>query len=78
MITMLYCLWQARNDARESKVIADPRTITLRVCAAVQDWKNVQKPRRDTAAKPTEHCLSPDDGWVKVNADGAFRTADAT
>jgi len=78
MFTMLYFLWQARNEARDSQILEDPRSVARRTTASVEEWKNVQQPKISALAKPFEHWLKPDQNWIKINTDGAFRVADAT
>jgi hypothetical protein len=41
MFTMIYNLWQARNDARETKQMQDPKTIVLRTAAALEEWRGL-------------------------------------
>jgi ribonuclease HI len=65
-----------RNDARESKKMIDPQVIARRMVAAVEDWKEIQKPKMSTVAKPCERWINPDPGWLKVNVHGAYRAAD--
>jgi ribonuclease HI len=68
----VYNLWLARNDARESRKIEDPKSIVQKSVAGVEKWMNIHctaKPK----AKVVEHWLPPPIGWSKVNIDGAFR-----
>lgn len=74
--TMIYNLWQARNDAREKKMLVDPKTVAMRTVAAVEECRNIQTPQNVATAKPKERWLPPDPRWRKVNADGAFRAAE--
>lgn len=72
-----YNIWQARNDARESQLIADPNSVVLKTAAALEEWKEANKTCSQVAgAKPSEHWLRPEPGWVKVNADGAYHSAE--
>jgi ribonuclease HI len=74
---VIYNLWQARNDARESQLIADPTSVVLKTAAALEEWKEVHKISSHAAgAKPSEQWLRPELGWVKVNADVAYHSAD--
>jgi hypothetical protein len=43
MFTMMYKLWLARNDARESKLIDDPKAIATRTVFAVEEWRSIQQ-----------------------------------
>jgi hypothetical protein len=73
----IYNIWQAGNDARESQLIADPSSVVLKMAAALEEWREVHKTSSQAAAaKPSEHWLRPEPGWVKVNADGAYHLAD--
>jgi hypothetical protein len=71
----LYNLWSARNDAREHGVIADPVSIVRRSVEGVTKWWNIHHPNKLKSPSVKEHWLYPDVGWLKVNADGAFRDA---
>jgi hypothetical protein len=71
-------LWLARNDARETKQIEDPRAIAEKAKAAVEEWAAVHVKTPSSNIRSVEHWLCPEPGWVKVNADGAFRTADSS
>jgi hypothetical protein len=75
---MIYHLWLARNDARETQSIADSRTIVSRLVASVEEWKSIQNPPRQKAPTSKEHWLPPEENWVKVNTDGAFHLASRT
>jgi hypothetical protein len=72
ILMMVYNLWLARNDARESRKIEDPKSIVQKSVAGVEKWMNIHctaKPK----AKVVEHWLPPPIGWSKVNVDSAFR-----
>jgi hypothetical protein len=73
---MVYGLWLSRNDARESKVMEDPRTLVSRTVALLEEWQSLQNPGNAGSARLVEHCRPPDTGWFKINIDGAFQTAD--
>jgi hypothetical protein len=75
---LIYKLWLARNDARETKQIEDPRAIVEKAKAAVEEWSAVHVKTPSSNIRSVEHWLSPEPGRVKVNADGAFRTADSS
>jgi hypothetical protein len=73
----IYNIWQARNDARESQLIADPNSVVPKTATSLEEWREVHKTSSPAAgAKPFEHWLRLEPGWVKVNADGAYHSAD--
>jgi hypothetical protein len=74
-ITMLYNLWIARNDARETKKLAYLKSVAMKTIAGVEEWHNLHAPSTTMSAKQKERWLVPDYGWCKVNADGAFHSA---
>jgi hypothetical protein len=39
--TMLYNLWQARNDASETQNLKDPKSIAQQTCFAVEEWNGI-------------------------------------
>jgi hypothetical protein len=49
----------------------------MRATAAVEEWRSLRNPVAAVTGKPTEHWLPPAEGWLKVNTDGAFKTADS-
>jgi ribonuclease HI len=73
---MVYNLWMARNDARETKRMGDPRSIVRRSMEEMQEWLDVHHKPMVSSASRGEHWLPPEEDWVKANADGAFRSAD--
>jgi ribonuclease HI len=77
MITMLYNLWQARNDARESQKLADPKSVATRTVAGIEEWKSAQTVAPSVSVNLNEHWLKPDWDWVKINTDGAYRASEA-
>jgi hypothetical protein len=42
LIMLLYNLWLAQNDARESRNLEDPRALVRRTAAAIEEWRNLQ------------------------------------
>jgi hypothetical protein len=54
MLTLVYNLWQAQNDARESLKLADPRAIVQKSIAALEEWHNVHTTPSKTAIKVSE------------------------
>jgi ribonuclease HI len=67
-----YHMWLARNDARETLMVEDPARIARRVLALSEEWWALKDPSSEKISRPTEHWLPPEEGWVKVNVDGAF------
>lgn len=43
MVQGLYGLWLARNEARDSRKIADPRVVAESVWAYMEEWKKVHE-----------------------------------
>jgi hypothetical protein len=68
----LYHLWWARNEARDTAMIEDPRVSARRILFLAEEWKtaNCAPPRSSVVRQG--HWSKPDEGWHKVNADGAF------
>jgi hypothetical protein len=67
-----YNLWQARNDARETKIQKDPKSIALQTCVAVEEWNGIYVKSLKTSTKVMEHWLRPELQWHKISSDGAF------
>jgi hypothetical protein len=74
-IMVLYQTWLARNEARDEARIEDPGSIARRSLALVDEWLAIKSGPRHEVQRPKEHWLPPDDGWHKVNADGAFSSS---
>jgi hypothetical protein len=70
---MLLTLWQARNDARESYQIEDPRSIVKKTMVGMEEWLNIHKPMLKGSDKIQEHWLTTTQDWFKAIVDGAFR-----
>jgi hypothetical protein len=70
---LLYNLWLARNDARESNRLEDPRSVAKRSQSAVKEWNNVHSKDPTVRFRELVHWQAPALGWCKVNTDGAFR-----
>jgi hypothetical protein len=69
---LIYNLWLARNDARESHHIEDPKSIVKWTIASMEEWKNVHRP--NAPRKNVQELWSPpSQDQIKVNVDGAFR-----
>jgi hypothetical protein len=69
---LIYNLWLARNNARETHKLDDPSKIVSRTIAHIEEWRNL-KSSGPCVAAPVERWLPPAQDWVKVNTDGAFR-----
>jgi ribonuclease HI len=69
---VLYQMWLARNDARDDERIEDPEAIARRSLALVEEWVAIKPGTPHEMQRVREHWLPPEDGWHKVNADGAF------
>jgi hypothetical protein len=76
--TLIYNLWQARNDARESQQLQDPAVIARKSIAAVEEWLSLRAAPVTTATKPIVRWQVPSEGWCKVNTDGAYRNAEGS
>jgi ribonuclease HI len=76
MMMLVYNLWLARNDARDSTRIEDPRYIVQRTIAGLEEWNYVNCLKQKNSVKVVEHWLPPAQEWVKINVDGAFRSAE--
>jgi hypothetical protein len=74
-IMVLYQTWLARNEARDEARIEDPGSIARRSLALVDEWLAIKSGPRHEVQRPKEHWLPPDDGWHKVNVDGAFSSS---
>lgn len=73
MIQGLYALWLARNDARDGKKIEEPQEIARAVAVHMEEWQKVhgvQAPK--VKCYQHEKWKPPEQGWVKVNVDGAM------
>jgi hypothetical protein len=73
MFMMLYYLWRARNDARETQKLQDLKAVAMKIVVAVEEWRNIHVNPPNLSNKKVEHWLPPDQLWCKVNTDGAFR-----
>jgi hypothetical protein len=72
----VYNLWLARNDARESQIFEEPKSIVRRTLAGMEEWRNIHKPK-DPKKVVRELWRPPCQDQLKINVDGAFR-ADAS
>jgi ribonuclease HI len=73
---LLYNLWQARNDARESKVMRNPSVIVAQTLAGASEWKDIHSRSPGIKNRVVERWQRPEGGFLKVNVDGAFRHAE--
>ncbi|XP_020162165.1 uncharacterized protein [Aegilops tauschii subsp. strangulata] len=72
MIHSVYGLWLARNEARDGKKIASPHEITESVWEHMSEWRSLHAPKvRVPVPKIAEKWKPPDEGWLKINSDGA-------
>jgi hypothetical protein len=65
-------MWLARNDARDLPMIEDPDRLARRIVLLTKEWFSLKEPGPGRANQSEEHWLPPEEGWVKVNSDGAF------
>ncbi|KAE8794509.1 hypothetical protein D1007_30819 [Hordeum vulgare] len=73
MVQATYGLWLARNEARDGKRIAPPHAILESVSALVREWKNThEQPAGQPKHRPIQKWTVPEEGWIKVNSDGAM------
>jgi hypothetical protein len=75
MMMLLYNLWQARNEARETERIEDPKTIAKRTVAGIEEWAQVHTSKPGEPTRVVERWAPPSQGWSRINVDGAFRSA---
>jgi ribonuclease HI len=69
---LIYNLWLARNDARESQSIEDPRCIVRRTMAGMEEWREIHKPK-DPKKVVRGFWRPPSQDQIKINVDGAFK-----
>jgi ribonuclease HI len=74
-IMVLYQMWLARNDARDEEKIEDPEDIARKSLALVEEWSAIKAGTRQVVQRGREHWLPPEEGWYKINADGAFMSS---
>lgn len=79
MIIVLYHIWLARNATRDGKLVEDARSLVDRVWRLLEEWASVLTlPVTTQGGKSTEAWLPPDQGWLKVNVDGATTKVDGS
>jgi ribonuclease HI len=71
-LMVLYQMWLARNDARESRLIENPESIAQRAIQLMEEWHGLSEAKPAKIQAPKERWLQPVEGWVKVNSDGAM------
>jgi ribonuclease HI len=67
----------SHNDARESQIIEDPRSIVKRTMVGMEEWRNIHKPK-DPKKVVRELWHPPCQDQFKINVDGAFRAEAST
>jgi ribonuclease HI len=70
-LMIMYHIWLARNDARETQRMEDPVCVANRAIHLAEEWRNAQDLAKPKPPQPREHWLPPAMGWTKINADGA-------
>jgi hypothetical protein len=73
---VIYSLWLARNDAREKEKIANRVDIVKKSIEGVEECMRIHEHTELPRTKVVEHWLPLDDGWHKINVDGAFQSAE--
>jgi ribonuclease HI len=68
----IYQAWLARNEAIDNDKIEDPTLIAKRALHLLEEWHSVHGLKQAKTPTPKERWLPPEQGWTKVNADGAF------
>ena len=72
MVHSLYGLWLARNKARDGKAIGPAHEIMNSVFAHMREWREIHPRKTGAPVRLEPQCWEPpDEGWVKVNSDGA-------
>jgi ribonuclease HI len=74
-LMVMYQMWLARNDARESRKIDDPTAIANRAMSLLEEWNNVQCRPAPRSDKPKDRWTPPARDCLKVNVDGAAAKA---
>jgi hypothetical protein len=73
---ILYQLWLARNNARDDAKVVELEVIVRRSTFLVNEWLEIQAHQHKISVPSEEkHGLPLEQGWCKVNVDGAFSTA---
>jgi ribonuclease HI len=71
-IMVLYQLWLARNDARDEAQVTSPHAIIQKSLHLLEEWQGLRPARTAGSTQAMEHWLPPEEGWTKLNADGAL------
>jgi ribonuclease HI len=71
-IMIFYQLWLARNEARDKIMIDAPQEIVRWSLYLLEEWLNVNCKQGHHPTKVHEPWQPPEEGWHKVNTDGAF------
>jgi hypothetical protein len=69
---IIYQTWLARNEAREEEHIANPLEVVRKSMFLLNEWLESKPSPGTPAVTMAERLLPPEEGWHKVNADGAF------
>jgi hypothetical protein len=68
----LHNLWAVQKDGRHAQMPENPTGVAMRIVAQLEEWSNVHENKMGTVAHPTQHWEKPEEGRVKLNAEGAF------
>lgn len=69
----IYQIWLARNDARDGKRLEDPGVVADKASHLLEEWQQVKEVRLYMPQQQRrEQWQPPEEGWSKVNADGAM------
>jgi ribonuclease HI len=71
-IMLLYQMWLARNEARDQAQIVSPKDLVRRSMALVEEWVALKPTAVHTPPLHTDQWQAPNEGWFKLNSDGAF------
>jgi ribonuclease HI len=75
-IMLLYQMWLARNEARDQAHIAFayPNDLVRRSLILVEEWAALKPSAVQPPLMHIDQWQAPDEGWIKLNSDGAFST----
>lgn len=78
MIQGVYALWLARNDARDGKRIEEAVKVAKSAIHYLTEWNQVQEAKVSAPkAKEVASWTPPEQGWHKLNVDGATAKGEA-
>lgn len=69
----VWSLWSGRNARRHGRKVWEPGAAVRHVAKMLEDLAGLQRPPEWKQHKELERWKKPEQGWVKVNTDGAFR-----